>query len=226
MRRAPSRRPPVPHTPVHRRSESPLPPSSPDNRRPLSERPHPSDITRILFIGEIADKRLSKIFVEIFPPPEKIFLHLSALSPIMSNQEDPNYAQIPPHPTASMPLCDGNGNRSDRHRPHRRGALGLRCSHERQSSHRRPLHHPARCAPRHFGEQNAVRRHREPARGHRLCSARGESARRRRPLRQGARDLSGDRNDKIPPRREGGRAREVRASTKEGRRRRGEGKRT
>ena len=42
----------------------------------------------------------------------------------------------------------------------------------------------------------------------------------------GARDLSGDRNDKIPPRREGGRAREVRASTKEGRRRRGEGKRT
>ena len=92
--------------------------------------------------------------------------------------------------------------------------------------HRRPLHHPARCAPRHFGEQNAVRRHRKPARGHRLCSARGESARRRRPLRQGARDLSGDRNDKIPPRREGGRAREVRASTKEGRRRRGEGKRT
>ena len=81
MRRAPSRRPPVPHTPAHRRSESPLPPSSPDNRRPLSERPHPSDITRILFIGEIADKRLSKIFVEIFPPPEKIFLHLSALSP-------------------------------------------------------------------------------------------------------------------------------------------------
>ena len=101
-----------------------------------------------------------------------------------------------------------------------------RCSHERQSPHRRPLRHPARCAPRTFGEQNAVRRHREPARGHRLCSARGESARRRRPLRQGARDLSGDRNDKIPPRREGGRAREVRASTKEGRRRRGEGKRT
>ncbi len=112
------------------------------------------------------------------------------------------------------------------HGPHRRGALGLRCPHERQSPHRRPLHHPARCAPRHFGGQNAVRRHREPARGHRLCSARGESARRRRPLRQGARDLSGDRNDKIPPRREGGRAREVRASTKEGRRRRGEGKRT
>lgn len=112
------------------------------------------------------------------------------------------------------------------HGPHRRGALGLRCPHERQSPHRRPLHHPARCAPRHFGEQNAVRRHREPARGHRLCSARGESTRRRRPLRQGARDLSGDRNDKIPPRREGGRAREVRASTKEGRRRRGEGKRT
>ena len=81
MRRAPSRRPPVPRTPAHRRSESPLPPSSPDNRRPLSERPHPSDKTRILFIGEIADKRLSKIFVEIFPPPEKIFLHLSALSP-------------------------------------------------------------------------------------------------------------------------------------------------
>ena len=104
--------------------------------------------------------------------------------------------------------------------------LGLRCSHERQSPHRRPLHHPARCAPRHFGEQNAVCRHRKPARGHRFCSARGESARRRRPLRQGARDLSGDRNDKIPPRREGGRAREVRASTKEGRRRRGEGKRT
>lgn len=112
------------------------------------------------------------------------------------------------------------------HGPHRRGALGLRCPHERQSPHRRSLRHPARCAPRHFGEQNAVRRHREPARGHRLCSARGESARRRRPLRQGARDLSGDRNDKIPPRREGGRAREVRASTKEGRRRRGEGKRT
>lgn len=112
------------------------------------------------------------------------------------------------------------------HGPHRRGALGLRCPHERQSPHRRSLHHPARCAPRHFGEQNAVRRHRKPARGHRLCSARGESARRRRPLRQGARDLSGDRNDKIPPRREGGRAREVRASTKEGRRRRGEGKRT
>lgn len=73
MRRVPSRRPPVPRTPAHRRSESPLPPSSPDNRRPLSERPHPSDITRILFIGEIADKRLSKIFVEIFPPPRKKF---------------------------------------------------------------------------------------------------------------------------------------------------------
>ena len=126
MRRAPSRRPPVPHTPAHRRSESPLPPSSPDNRRPLSERPHPSDITRILFIGEIADKRLSKIFVEIFPPPEKNFLHLSALSPITSNQEDPNHAQIPPHPTASMPLCNGNGNRSDRHRPHRRRAAATR----------------------------------------------------------------------------------------------------
>lgn len=112
------------------------------------------------------------------------------------------------------------------HGPHRCGALGLRCPHERQSPHRRSLRHPARCAPRTLGEQNAVRRHRKPARGHRFCSARGESARRRRPLRQGARDLSGDRNDKIPPRREGGRAREVRASTKEGRRRRGEGKRT
>lgn len=137
MRRVPSRRPPVPHTPAHRRSESPLPPSSPDNRRPLSERPHPSDITRILFIGEIADKRLSKIFVEIFPPPEKIFLHLSALSPIMSNQEDPNHAQIPPHPTASLPLCDGNGQ-SVRPSPAASSTSGSNPSQGSRSSCRRP----------------------------------------------------------------------------------------
>ena len=103
---------------------------------------------------------------------------------------------------------------------------GLCRSHERQSTHRRSLRDPARHSARAFGEQNAVCRRGRPAQGHRLCAVRGESGRCARPLRKGTRDRSGDRNDKIPPRREGGRAREVRASTKEGRRRRGEGKRT
>ena len=111
------------------------------------------------------------------------------------------------------------------HGTHCRGAFGLCRSHERQSTHRRSLRDPARHSARAFGEQNAVCRRGRPAQGHRLCAVRGERGRCARPLRKGTRDRSGDRNDKIPPRREGGCARDVRASTKEGSRCGGEGKR-
>ena len=57
----------------HRRSEGPLPPSSPDNRRPLSERPHPSDITRILFHRRNSGQKAIENIRRNISPPRKNF---------------------------------------------------------------------------------------------------------------------------------------------------------
>ena len=117
-------RSPHSRTPTLRKSASAIVPGQSPSavRATASVRYNPHTIHR----RNSGQKAIENIRRNISPPRKNFPTFVRPLSDNVRTKKTPNHAQIPPHPTASMPLCDGNGNRSDRHRPHRRRAAATR----------------------------------------------------------------------------------------------------